>query len=512
MPFVSEAGEPQRERPMSVRARALLAHLIPQADASLRTKAMLAFAALVLYLAGVAVVLQSERGHLRDVMQELTSGYRLDEALVQAQVATGHAILGLNDAVQAKATPEAVSAFLLDAQEVQSRLRDLAPTIAQVRPFQQQIDAEIFGLRAQADTQSLAHLRDALYHLSSTVATEASILRTRQSDLRNRYEHIYDSITWMSLVMGMVGVGVFGALITLFFTRMTADLKRLERQAAEIVAGKRGEWAAPTRKDELGRLMRAVHGMSIQLREREQALELSRRNYAHQEKMAAIGSLAAGIAHEIGNPIAAIAGVAQSITEFAGTNRCASHGAPCQPRLILEQTRRIATITREISDFATPKAAKVALVDLNQLLRSTCSFLRYDRRYRDVNLQLDLDKDLPAAVAIADQVVQIAMNLLINAADAVEGAPRGAPQVTVRTYASSGQVGFSIEDNGTGLDDEAARRAFEPFFTTKPCGKGTGLGLPLCKSLLEEIGGTIRFERAMSGGTVFHVSIPAMRS
>jgi signal transduction histidine kinase len=289
------------------------------------------------------------------------------------------------------------------------------------------------------------------------------------------------------------------------------DIRRLEQQAEDIVAGVRSTPRPPTRSDELGRLMAAVNDMAGQLDERERALELSKRNYAHQEKMAAVGSLAAGIAHEIGNPIAAIAGIAASICETSRARGCVAHGARCQPDLILEQTRRVALITREISDFASPRAGQAELIDLNQILRTTCSFIRFDTRFRHIDLTLALDKDLPAVVAVADKIVQVVMNLLINAADAIETGTDRQPSIVVATRAVGTAIEVHITDNGSGMSEEVARRAFEPFFTTKPSGKGTGLGLPLCKSLIEDQGGSIGFERATGGGTTFRVSLPTSR-
>ncbi|HZP86018.1 MAG TPA: HAMP domain-containing sensor histidine kinase [Burkholderiales bacterium] len=506
MRFVSSVAHAGPIKSISA-SYAAVVRSIPRPQLSLRVKSMLAFGALVLYLVAVAAVLQLERGKLRETMNELTNGYRLDEVLAQAQVATSHSILGLNDAAQ-EHSEAAVAALLLDVRDVEGRVRLLQSSLPSAEYLAQSIDRATRALTEEPSSAALADMRDSLYRLSSQIALATAQLRARQAELSARYERIHDSISWMSLVLGMIGIGVFGALITLFFTRLTADIKRLQHQAAQIVEGKRGSAMPVTRGDELGKLMAAVNGMAAQLAERDRALELSRRNYAHQEKMAAIGSLAAGIAHEIGNPIAAIAGIAHSICDVHASSRCAARGAPCQPGLILEQTQRIASITREISEFASPKPAQPALIDLNALLRSTCSFVRYDRRYRHIQLRLDLDKDLPAIVALADKIVQLAMNLLINAADALETVPRETATVSVRTRKLGSIARFSVEDNGSGMSEDVMRRAFEPFFTTKPSGKGTGLGLPLCRSLVEEMGGTMGFDSSPGKGTLFYVDLP----
>jgi two-component system, NtrC family, sensor kinase len=132
-----------------------------------------------------------------------------------------------------------------------------------------------------------------------------------------------------------------------------------------------------------------------------------------------VGSLAASIAHEINNPIAAITGAAQEMCTAVHERACTTHGPPCVPELILEQAQRIARITRQISDLATPQSAHLQWLDVNDLVRRTCNFLSYDQRLRGVEVNLDLDSQLPAFYGVPDEISQVVMNLLLNAGDAV---------------------------------------------------------------------------------------------
>jgi len=303
-------------------------------------------------------------------------------------------------------------------------------------------------------------------------------------------------------------VVTFGIIITLFFARLTNDLLLLKDHAKKIVKGDRRDLIPVSRYDELGELMGAVNRMSRELDERDKQLEIERHKYFHREKMAAIGDLATGIAHEIGNPISAIAGVAQSMQEMQAMEACPSPGERCQPALILGQTARLAAIAREIADFASPVLAEHQLLDLNDLIRSTCRFVRYDRRFRRVHLDMNLNKEVPAVSGVGDRLVQVIMNLLINAVDALEGLQDRLPRVGIATSVAGDEVRIAVADNGCGMSEHTLRRAFEPFFTTKQAGRGTGLGLALCYSIVEEHGGRIELESAPDEGTRVSVVLP----
>ena len=246
----------------------------------------------------------------------------------------------------------------------------------------------------------------------------------------------------------------------------------------------------------------------------QQELEKTRQQYFHQEKMAAIGQLAAGILHEVGNPIAAIAGAA---SELQSINACGDEDRANCPfdevierniRMIDEQTTRLANITREIADFASPRPRERELLDLNSLLRSTARLLSYDRRFRDVDLALNLDKDLPAIIGVADQLTQVFMNVLINAVDACHTIDSRQARIEISSSNDGERVLVSIHDNGCGMSEETMLRAMDPFYTTKSVGQGTGLGLSLCDTIALAHGGFVNLESTLGEGSVVHVSLP----
>lgn len=249
-------------------------------------------------------------------------------------------------------------------------------------------------------------------------------------------------------------------------------------------------------------------------RQAQEELEKTRQQYFHQEKMAAIGHLAAGILHEVGNPIAAIAGAASelkmvNLCTTGPENGCLYDDVVSRNiALINEQTTRLGRITREIADFASPRPRERELLDLNSLLRSTARLLSYDRRFQDVQLDLDLDGELPAVMGVADQLTQVFMNLLINAMDACSSGCAAKPRIVLSSAMDSDWVHITVKDNGCGMAEEVLSRVMEPFFTTKPVGKGTGLGLSLCDSIALAHGGSMRIDSSEGEGTSVHLFLP----
>jgi signal transduction histidine kinase len=255
--------------------------------------------------------------------------------------------------------------------------------------------------------------------------------------------------------------------------------------------------------------MQSVNQMQAGLLDRERQQEISRQQLFHREKMAAVGALAAAVAHEVNNPINAISGIAQYTLEAMQSNRNPdSETLRENARMTIRQTERIGGIMRQLADLSAPHSQEPELLNLNDLAQATCSFIRYDRRFRAVALDLDLDHGIPAVRAVSDHLTQVLMNLLINASDAMEGVVDRKPAVHVSTRAIDGEVVLSVSDNGHGMEAAIMSRAFDQSFTTKPAGKGRGIGLYLCKGLIEEAGGRIELHSTPGAGTTVLIRIP----
>ncbi|MBF0160936.1 MAG: PAS domain S-box protein [Magnetococcales bacterium] len=225
----------------------------------------------------------------------------------------------------------------------------------------------------------------------------------------------------------------------------------------------------------------------------------------HQEKMASIGTLAAGILHEINNPTAAISGILEALMDL--------HVNP-DPlvadylQMMREQLERITGITREVSEFSMPQIDEMQLLDLNSLVEKCANLMRFDQRMRNVRLRLQLDRTLPALYGSSAQLNQVIINLLLNAADALEGQQDPLPTVSLTTRAEPQAVLLEVMDNGSGMDDKTKSQAFDAFFTTKPVGKGTGLGLAVCYSLVAKHKGRIELLSTVGEGSTFTLFLP----
>ena len=256
-----------------------------------------------------------------------------------------------------------------------------------------------------------------------------------------------------------------------------------------------------------------IRDITEQLQAREE-LEATRQQYFHQEKMAAIGQLAAGILHEVGNPIAAIAGAASEMKTMTDCGVLIAGACPLDDavnrniKLIDEQTTRLGNITREIADFASPRPRQRELLDLNSLLKSTAQILTYDQRFRAKKMDIQLDRNLPAIVGVADQLTQVFMNLIINAMDASNSVEKRDYHILIKSELREDGVLVIVQDYGEGMSEETLGHALEPFYTTKPLGKGTGLGLSLCNTIVLAHGGVMEIESEEMKGTTVRVYLP----
>ena len=474
---------------------------------TLRGKWAFAFAAAVLYLIAVGFLAARQHQHFLATIHELEAIHSVEERLTKVNASVAYAILDLQELYHSRNPAAAYPRLVLSLEAILAGLQQLNAAYPTVQPGITSLEVRIDARREDSSAPALLELRTELYELVERLDGITRGVRERRAYLSRSYRLIYDEVMMTSIIGGLVGILLFGGVITLFLTRLTWDIGKLEARALSIVKGYRGEALPLTRHDEIGRLMQSVNGMQTALRVREQQLEVTRQQRFHHEKMAAIGSLASAVGHEINNPISAIQGVAQSM-QVAQMNGDCPGAAQCRPELILEQTRRIAQITRQLSEITAPPSPEPQLLDLNALLRKVCSFVRYDRRMRNVELAVELDSQLPAVRCIGDHVTQIVMNVLLNAADATEGITGRKPRVSVRTAAAEKEVHIVIADNGCGMDPTTAARAFDEAFTTKPAGKGSGLGLFISKSLIEQCGGRICLNSEQGRGTEISVSLP----
>lgn len=477
---------------------------------SLRAKGLIAFVAFALYIGLVGAVLSSERYRMLEIAGELETLHERGAAMLKASHAINHSMLRVQGLLHAATLgPTFGDDLALDVELIQSSLQALQKFFPEFDDEMSRLSDYIADLRDAPSRSGLLALAEEERVLDRRITEIEGTLRASRTALWEQYYRVNDRITMLALTMNLVGVIVFGALITLFFTRLAWDIRKVGERAEQVANGYRGEPLEITRTDEIGGLLGAVNRMQHELRHREQKLEVDRAQRFHRERMAAVGSVAAAVAHEINNPIAAIAGIAQTMTHADSPRHAVDGGRiAASARLILEQTQRISGISRQVAELTRPRAPTPELLDLNELVRNTCKFIRYDKRLRGIEMPLELDPGLPAVRAVADHVTQVLMNLVINAADALEGVKDRPPAIRVGTRIDRDAVLLSVADNGHGMDADTLARAFEESFSTKPSDKGRGLGLYLCRDLVGQGGGSIVLASEPGKGTVATVRLP----
>ncbi len=467
---------------------------------SVRDKGLIVIGALVVYSIFIAIFVFHQKNLLLHDFDEIQQSVEVDGILKQVDAAVFQSVMATYANIDALDRAAVMQRIKFHYQTLLNKHAELVARAPQYNLNLAGVDAAM----TRADNNPSKANMSLLIQELLKIENEFTQLTAEGQESRNRmttnFRKLGDSVVMTALLLGMLGLALLGTLTMLFFRQLKVDLRTLQTRAMDIVNGYRDAPLPISRQDEVGQLMGAINDMASALDTRENELMIERQKYFHQEKMAAIGALAAGVAHEIGNPIAAIAGIAQEMKE-----RRNAECAGCRPDLIHVQTQRIAAITREISQFASHQTVEAQLLDLNGLLRTTSSLMRYDQRLRRVVLKFNLDDQLPAIYGVADQLTQVIMNLLVNAMDALQDVVDRAPVITIGTRVQGEQVALSIEDNGSGIDSKTLTRVFEAFFTTKAVGHGTGLGLSLCYSIMQKNGGSISLDSTLGAGSCARV-------
>jgi len=241
------------------------------------------------------------------------------------------------------------------------------------------------------------------------------------------------------------------------------------------------------------------------LAQSEQSIENLKRLQAQivqSEKLVSLGQLAAGAAHEINNPLAAILG----FSDLLADDTTLPEKARTTASKIREQARRTKTLVGNLLSFARQVPAERTLLDINTVVNNAVQLRALDLRSGTTRVELQLESVLPGVRGDGNQLMQVFFNIISNALEAMEAANGGV--LTIKTIRDRGNVVILFSDTGPGLKDP--QRVFDPFYTTKPVGKGTGLGLSICFGIVQEHGGKILSYNRQEGGAVFRVELPAV--
>ena len=340
---------------------------------------------------------------------------------------------------------------------------------------------------------------------------------------------LISAITITAFSLGFI---IVASLCVSFFVHrlVYVPLRDLKTGASRLASGNL-EQPIPVRSDdEFGQLSASFNTMTAALKnsrqelrewgntleqkveKRTKELRAAQAEAVRGEKLASVGLLAAGIAHELNNPLTGILTFSHLIRQKM------PDGSPDAEDLdlVIRETKRCAAIIRRLLDFAREKTPEKKFADLNQIIEDTARIVERPAHLRDIEITMDLDPNLPPVWIDADLIKQVVMNMLVNAQHAIE--EKGS--ITVRTRRCPEprspepgaepvpMVEFSIVDTGCGIPAKHLQRIFDPFFSSKEVGKGTGLGLSVSHGIVRSHGGAIEVESRVGEGSTFRVSLP----
>ncbi len=303
------------------------------------------------------------------------------------------------------------------------------------------------------------------------------------------------------LVLSVVSALVPNLLLLLLVVRsISRPLQRITLAAVEVTNGNYGtEVDLRKSNDEIGLLADSFNEMSRKMALDIEQLQTLNEQLARAERLAAMGTLAAGVAHEVNNPLASISSLVQMMKSSANPDDRQKLD------IISEQIQRITRVTKDLTDFSRIRPAARSKIEINSVVESAIRLASFDTGFHQLELKREYADDLPEFTADADQLQQVFLNLFLNARDAM---PEGG-SLDVKTFRNQNEISVSIKDSGPGIEESVRKQLFDPFFTTKPAGKGTGLGLAVCYGIITAHDGRIDVESNNGSGTNFTVTLPA---
>jgi two-component system NtrC family sensor kinase len=322
------------------------------------------------------------------------------------------------------------------------------------------------------------------------------------------------------IISGVVSVIVLSFLLSLFLTRfVNRPIDKLLAATKTAAHGDLNQTVGVRSHDELGELAGSFNNMISELKRSRDAIEEWTQTLEHrvqertQElqqvqdqliragKMAAIGELAAGVAHEINNPLTGVLTFSSLMLKKVDE----SHPWKKDLENIVHQTTRCRNIVRGLLDFARQRKPDKKEWDIHTLLEQTLTLVEKQAPFQNVKIAKEFKTDIPMLFVDGDQIQQVFMNIVLNAADAMGG---NGGTLTIKTDLMDGMARVSFTDTGCGMSKEHLSKLFAPFFTTKETGRGTGLGLAISYGIVQSHNGDIEVESEVGKGSTFRVKLP----
>ncbi len=321
--------------------------------------------------------------------------------------------------------------------------------------------------------------------------------------LKQKYDLILRGTTLSFLLVIFVTTVLAIALAVYLINIYTRPLKRIIAASTEMALGFYHRIEADPHDDDARHLERAFNSMVDAIQERDRRLkEQAERTILKSEKLASIGRLASGIAHEINNPLTGVLTYSSLLLEDMKGTKYEE-----DLKVIRDETLRCRGIVRGILDFARDTKPEKAPADINAIIEDSLRILEKHVNFQNVAIVRALDRGLPRVSVDAGEIRSVINNLAVNAADAMPGG--GTLTIATEREAGTGMVAIRVADTGVGISPENLAKIFEPFFTTKDRGKGTGLGLAMTYGVIQRHNGTIDVRSKVGEGTEFVIKLPA---
>jgi len=299
---------------------------------------------------------------------------------------------------------------------------------------------------------------------------------------------------------------ISGAILVFFYTKlMMKPIDRIVLMSKRLMNGDLSARCKIRPSGEMGILCKAIDQMADSIEEFEKNLQKETQlQIGQSEKLASIGRLAAGIAHEISNPLTSVLNFAHLLKQKKSNNEEDLKDL----EIIIHETNRVRKIVRELLDFARQSPANMEWIDINSILLQLVQLIKRQKEFRDIEIIENYTDRLQPFLADKNQFQQIFLNLLLNAAEAIT--QKGTINITTTT--TKDHIKITIADTGCGIKKENITKIFDPFYTTKPAGKGTGLGLSISYGIIQQYDGSIECRSKEGEGTAFTVVLPYQKA
>ena len=321
--------------------------------------------------------------------------------------------------------------------------------------------------------------------------------------LEQKYLNIRNQAILAFVIISTLVVLFSIGLSYLLSRSISVPVHRLVIASKELSNGNLDAKVEKTSNDEIGLLADAYNSMANSLRERDEQLkEFTRKKFMESERLALIGQLAANVAHELNNPLQGIVTYSHLLLERNSLDD------PTKQFLqkIVVQANRSRDIIRGLLDFSRQRKPDKTLCNINTLINESLSFFENQALMHNIQSITQLDNDLPSIVIDPSQVQRVFINMIVNAAEAMNG--NGQLSISTKRDLARGCIEITFSDTGTGISEENLEKIFDPFFTTKETGHGVGLGLAISYGIIKEHGGTVSVESEVGKGTTFIIRLP----